>query len=159
MLALLDRRLIWKVLAAPGFAIVVMTVVVALLMIDAGDAERGHQNVNREFVVPVQEAKDLKDLITVTHARLLAAVSLAATDTASAGKARGAQAIADGLERIKTSADGETWQARLPKDQAEAIRVALKSYVASASSTAETMKLDVSYAVMFLGEMNTKFET
>ena len=158
MQAMLDKRLIWKVLAAPAFAITVMTVVVLLLIIDARDAERGHDDVNRQFVVPVQQAKDLKDLITVTHARLLAAVSLAATDTASAGKTRGADQIADGLARIQSSVGDDSWQTRLPRDQGEAIGAALKSYVAAATSTAETMKLDVTYAVMFLGEMNDKFE-
>jgi methyl-accepting chemotaxis protein len=159
MQAMLDSRLIWKVLAAPAFAIIVMTVVVLLLIIDARDAERGHEDVNRQFVVPVQQATDLKDQITVTHARLLAAVSLAATDTASAGKTRGANAIAEGLARIQASVGDESWRTRLPSDQAAAIGAALKAYVATATSTAETMKLEVTYAVMFLGEMNDKFES
>ncbi len=74
---------------------------------------------------------------------MLAAVSLAATDTASVGKAPGEQAIDDGPAHIQASAGAGSWQTRLPRDQAYAIAVALKSYVASATSTAETMKLDV----------------
>jgi methyl-accepting chemotaxis protein len=158
MRAMLNSRLIWKVLAAPAFAIAVMTVVVVLLVIDALDVEREHQNVNRQFVVPVQQAKDLKDLVTVTHARLLAAVSVAATDTASAARTGGADPSARGLVLIQGSIGDDSWRAGLPKDQAEAIDGALKAYVSAATSTAETMKLDVTYAVMFLGEMNAKFE-
>jgi methyl-accepting chemotaxis protein len=158
MRAMLDARLIWKVLAAPAFAIVVMTVVVVLLVIDALNVERGHENVNRQFVVPVQQAKDLKDLVTVTHARLLAAVSLAATDTASAGRTGDADPTATGLALIQGSIGDDSWRTRLPKGQAEAIDGALKAYVSVATSTAGTMKLDVSYAVMFLGEMNVRFE-
>jgi len=158
MRALLNLPLIWKVLAAPAFAIIVMTMVAVLLVLGSRDAERTIEDINLRFVIPVQQAKDLKDQITVTHARLLAAVSLAATDTASAGHGRNAPAIAEGLTRIEAASKGETWQAHLPEEQAKAINAALASYLESARSTIETMKLDVTYAAMFLSEMNLRFE-
>jgi methyl-accepting chemotaxis protein len=154
-----DLRLVWKILVAPAFAIIVMTIVAALLVNGGREAERTRNEIEWQIVVPVQQAKDLKDLLTLAHARVLAMLSLAANDTATSGRAATIAAIGDSLARVQEAGKAGSWQARLPGAQAKAVDLALAAYVAAARSVLESVQVDVAYAVMMLGDTNGQFET
>jgi methyl-accepting chemotaxis protein len=159
MPALSDLRLIWKVIAAPAFAVIVMTVVAALLVRGTLEAERAQQNIEQMFVIPVQQAKKIKDQVTLAHAHMLAVLLLGANDTAAADRAAAdAAAVVETLSRILADIDAGDWQARLPAERAKSSRAALAAYVESARSVAETVRFDLSYAVLLLGEAIDRFE-
>ena len=123
------------------------------------EAERAQQNIEQQIVVPVQQAKDIKDQVTLAHARLLAVLSLASNDTAAAGRAAAAAgSVADGLARILATSDAGSWQARLPPEQAKSTRAALAAYAELARSVAENVRIDLAYAVLLLGESIDRFE-
>jgi methyl-accepting chemotaxis protein len=158
MRTLSNLRLVWKIFGAPACAIVVMTVVAALLVNGGREAERARDEIEQQIVVPVQQAKDLKDQVTLAHARVLAMLSLAANDTAATGRAANLAAIGTTLTQIQETGRRGDWQARLPADQAKAIDAALIGYVAAARIVLETVQVDVAYAVMMLGDTNSQFE-
>ena len=153
-----DLRLVWKMFGAPAFAIVVMTIVAGLLVYGGREAERARDEIELQIAVPAQQAKDLKDQVTLAHARVLALLSLAANDTAASGRAAAVARITDSLARIQATGPGGAWQANLPPAQAKAIDVALTGYAAAAKFVLETVQLDVAYAVMMLGDTNVQFE-
>ncbi len=157
--AFLNLRLVWKVFIAPAFAIVVMTVVVAQLVDLARQSERTHDDLERRFVIPVQQARELKDQITLMHARLLAAMSLASIDTTSGRFAAVGVPAVDTLSRIVAATSAADWKARLPEAQVKTLEGALAGYGEAARSTVDAMLLDPTYAGMFIGEMNDRFET
>jgi methyl-accepting chemotaxis protein len=153
-----DIPLVWKVLVAPAFAIVLMTVVAALLADGAREADRASGIIESQAVVPVQEVKDLKDQTTLEHARLLAVLSLAANDTDVARRAAGVKAVMETLARVEKASASGAWREHLPADQARGISNVLTAYVEAARMTAETAATDVGYAVMLLGDTNDRFE-
>jgi methyl-accepting chemotaxis protein len=159
MRGLSNLRLVWKISGAPAFAVVVMTVVAVLLVNGGREAERARDDIDLQIVVPVQQAKDLKDQVTLAHARVLALLSLAANDTAATGRADSIAAIDNTLTQVQVAGKQGAWQARLPPDQAAAIDAALTAYVSAASFIVETAQADVAYAVMMLGDTNGQFET
>ena len=50
----------------------------------ARETERAYRDIEVQVVAPVQQAKELKDRLTLSYARLLVVLSLASNDTASA---------------------------------------------------------------------------
>ena len=160
MHVLSDLRLIWKVLAAPAFAIVVMAVVAALQADGARQVEQSYADIERLVVVPVQQAKEIKDQVTLAHERLLAMLSLASNDTAAAARtAEAAGAVIDNLTRLRAVGNVGGWQARLPAEQVKAVNAALAAYFDSANTSADTARADVAYAVLLLGDTNDRFDT
>ncbi len=153
-----DLRLVWKVLVAPAFAIALMTVVAILLASGAHEAERTRDAIEIQTLTPVEHATDLKDQMTLVHARLLALLSLASNDTAASARVADARAVAATLTRIRAATEAGMWQSHLPKEQAMAINGGLIAYVEAARSVAEIAEGDVAYAVMLLGDTNDRFE-
>jgi methyl-accepting chemotaxis protein len=156
MRAFSDLRLVWKVLTAPTVAIALMAMVATLLANGARNTDRAYQTIEHETVVPVQQAKDLKDQMTLAHARLLALLALATNDTA--GHATAARAVGDSLGRIQAERDRSVWQSHLPAEQAKAVDTDMAAYIEAARATAETAQTDIAYAVMLLGDTNDRFE-
>src|SRR5271155_3850874 len=96
-----DWRLVWKVLVAPAFAVAVMTVVAVLLANSARQTEQAYDDIELRIVAPIEQLKDLKDQMTLAHARLLAVMALAENDTNVADHVAAAHKVSGNLVHIR----------------------------------------------------------
>ena len=155
-----DMPLLVKVCVAPAIVLIALVVMAGFAISNANTQEQAARRLDGQVFERLRLAMELKDSVTLAHARLFAMISSAANETDQQKLDAAAKALLPELDaNLGVAQRLEQQLADDPgvHERAKSALATLQEYTSGAKQAVDLAAVDAGYAIIMTGDANQKF--